>query len=31
MQKPEKPEHLYRGGVFMAGLTVILICFMFGV
>ena len=31
MQKPEQPEHLHRNGAFMAGLTVVLICFMFGV
>jgi len=31
MQKPEQPEHLYRNGAFMAGLTMVLICFMFGV
>jgi hypothetical protein len=31
MQKPEQPEPLYRSGAFMAGLTVVLICFMFGV
>ena len=29
MQKPEQPEPLYRSGAFMAGLTVVLICFMF--
>jgi len=31
MQKPEQPEPLYRSGAFMAGLTVVLICFMFSV
>jgi hypothetical protein len=31
MQKPEQPEHLYRSGAFMTGLTMILICFAFGV
>jgi len=31
LQKPEQPEHLHRNGAFMAGLTVVLICFMFSV
>jgi len=31
MQKPEQSERLYRSGAFMAGLTVVLICFLFGV
>ena len=31
MQKPEQPEPLYRSGAFMAGLMLILMCFLFGV
>src|SRR5262245_116633 len=31
MQKPEQPEPLYRSGAFLAGLMVILMCFLFGV
>src|SRR5262245_3390605 len=31
MQKSEQPEPLYRCGAFMAGLTMVLIFFMFGV
>jgi hypothetical protein len=31
MQNPEQPEPLYRSGAFMASLTMVLICFMFGV
>jgi hypothetical protein len=30
MQKPEQQKHLYRSGAFMAGLTMLFICFMFG-
>lgn len=31
MQNPEQPEPLYRSGAFMAGLMLILTCFLFGV
>ena len=31
MQNPEQPDPLYRSGAFMAGLMLILTCFLFGV